>query len=369
MKKAMLVPMFFLALNAASAADINWDELEKKAQQYTGELEKKGNDSGSSSGSSSGKGKGIDLVLPGQPQGRTIDNTVPTLSEADKRHITVHLKLANRHFSRKNYPKAIEETDLVFEREPDNASARFMRAVIAGRLRDHQTAWFNILIAREKDQANPKIDTFISKLKTVAPEPTEPVWVQGIYRSIPISGCEKAADVIERLLLDQVSHNVTSLQTGDFTEEADKTVMPLQLECSSPPDKDAIVSLLKKSAGGEVTVKSGEGNKLDLSVTVKGFGIENKNARPVSDLQEFIKDLTEEVDVAISDTVEREAENKILDITYEISTRDFKTLNDFLRKISPYATRFRVQSLRLAFITGSQSIIWKCKVQVLYKVS
>lgn len=367
MKKAMLVPMFFLALNAASAADINWDELEKKAQQYTGEIEKKDNDSGSSSGS--GKSKGVDLVLPGQPQGRTIDNAAPPLSEADKRHITVHLKLANRHFSKKNYPKAIEETDLVFEREPDNAGARFMRAVIAGRLRDHQAAWFNILIAREKDQANPKIDTFINKLKTVAPEPTEPVWVQGVYRSIPVSGCEKAADVIERLLLDPVSHNITSLQTGDFTEEADKTVMPVQLECSSPPDKDAIVSLLKKAAGGDVTIKSGEGNKLDLSVTIKGFGIENKNARPISDLQEFIKDLTEEVDVAISDTVEREAENKILDITYEISTRDFKTLNDFLRKISPYATRFRVQSLRLAYITGSQSIIWKCKVQVLYKVS
>ena len=42
MKKAMLVPMFFLALNAASAADINWDELlEKNIKPQFVELNKK----------------------------------------------------------------------------------------------------------------------------------------------------------------------------------------------------------------------------------------------------------------------------------------------------------------------------------------
>ena len=61
MKKAMLVPLFFLALNAVHAADINWDELEKKAQQYTGELEKK---DGSSSSSNSGKGRASTWFCP-----------------------------------------------------------------------------------------------------------------------------------------------------------------------------------------------------------------------------------------------------------------------------------------------------------------
>ncbi len=366
MKKTLLVLYLSALSGAAMAADINWDELEKKAQQYTGELEKKGD--GDSSGKS-GKGTVTNLVIPGQPQGRTIDNATRELTEADKRHITVHMKLANRHFSRKNYSKAIEEIDLVFEREPDNAGARFMRAVIAGRLRDHQTAWYNILIAQGKDGSNPKITSFIAKLKTVSPEPESPEWVAGVFRSVPTSASEKACDIIERLLLDPVSHNITSLQTEEFVEESGAVRVPVQIECSSPPDKDAISSLLRKASGNEVTVKSSEGNKLSLSFDIHRLPMINSAIRPVSDLQEFIKGLTEEIDVAISDSVEREAENKQLDITYEISTRDFKTLNDFLRKVSPYSPRFRVQSLKLAYITGSQSIIWKCKVQIFYQLS
>ncbi len=363
MKKALLLLSFSVVVStAAIAADINWDELEKKAQQYTGELDKDDPDK------EKGKGKGLDLVIPATPQGRTIDNAARELSEADKRHITVHLKLANRHFSRKNYPKAIEEIDLVFEREPDNAGARFMRAVIAGRLRDHQTAWYNVLIARDKDPGNKKITSFIDKLKTVSPEPENPGWVSGVFRSVPISASEKACDVVERLLLDPVSHNITSLQSEEFVEESGKIRFPLQFECSSPPEKDAIFKLLSKACGGDVTIKSSEGNKLDLSFVLSGLPVDNPAARPVSDFQEFVKGLTEEIDVAISDTVERETENKLLDINYEISTRDFKTLNDFLRKLSPYSTRFRVQSMRLAYITGSQSIIWKCKVQVFFKL-
>ncbi len=362
MKKNSLLLLILLSLaGPALAADINWDELEKKAQQYSGELEK-------NKGDSTKKG-GMDLVIPGQPQGRTMESTTRELTEADKRHITVHMKLANRHFMKKNYPKAIEEIELVFEREPDNAGARFMRAVIAGRLRDHQTAWHNIIIARDKDAGNPKITSFISKLQTVAPEPQNPDWVAGVFRAAPVSACEKACDVIERLLLDPISQNITSLKTDEFVEESGNIQIPLQIECSSAPDKDGIINLLSKASGGSTNLKSSEGNRLDLTFAISRLGISNPAVKPVSDLQEFIKGLTEEIDVAIGDTEEREAENKQLDITYDISSRDFKTLNDFLRKISPYSTRFRIQSLRLAYITGTQSIIWKCKVQVIFQLS
>jgi hypothetical protein len=97
--------------------------------------------------------------------------------------------------------------------------------------------------------------------------------------------------------------------------------------------------------------------------------VENKQVKPVSDLREFVKMIAEETDVAISDTEERDAENKILDTTYEIAVRDFKSLNDFLRKMSPYAHKFRVISLKLAYITGSQTVIWRSKVQMFYQMS
>ncbi|HNX77275.1 MAG TPA: hypothetical protein PLM07_00510 [Candidatus Rifleibacterium sp.] len=361
MKKLLLLLALTVSAGAAMAAEVNWDELEKKAQQYSGELEK-------SRSGDSGK-KGVDLVIPGQPQGRTIDNAARELTEADKRHITVHMKLANRHFSRKTYAKAIEEIELVFEREPDNFGARFMRAVIAGRQRDHQTAWHNIIIARDKDASNPKITSFISKLQTVAPEPQNPEWVTGVFRSIPVSACEKACDVIERLLLDPVSQNITSLKTEEFSAEAGNSKIPLQLEFSGQPDKDAILSLLSKASGNPAVIKTDEDKKLTIDFSISRLSMTNPAVKPVSDLQEFVKGLTEEIDVAIGDSEEREAENKQLDVTYDISTRDFKTLNDFLRKISPYAIKFRVQSMRLAYITGTQSIIWKCKVQVIYQLS
>lgn len=364
-KRVLLFTGLSLVAGIAAASDINWDELEKKAQQYTGEVSKTTNNESSTL---SEKAKSLNLVMPGQPQGRTIDNSPREMSEADKRHITVHMKLANRHFSRKNYPKAIEETELVFEREPANTGARFMRAVIAGRQRDHQTAWYNILIARDRDPQNPKIISFIDKLKTVAPEPINPVWVQGVFRSIPVSASEKACDIIERLLNEQVSHNIINIQTSDFAETDGNVKLPIQFDFSTPPDKDGILNVLRKAAASEITVVSAEGNSLNLNITITGPGIRNQSVRPVSDLREFIKNITEEIDIAISDTVEREAENKLLEITYEISTRNFSTLNDFLRKISPYASSFRVQSMKLAYITGTQSIIWKCKVQVFFKL-
>lgn len=358
--------LFCFVLTAASsfAADINWDELEKKAQRYTEDQE-----SGNSGESGDEKPNSINLVLPSQPQSRTIDSAATALSEADKRHITVHMKLANRHFSKKNYDKAIEEVELVFEREPDNFGGRFMRAVIAGRLKDHQTAWHNIVIAREKDAANPKVASFIDKLKTVAPEPVNPRWVPGVFRSIPVSASEKACDIIERLLIDPVSQNIVNLTTGDYINEAGTVFLPLTLECSSAPDATAITAVLSKACGSEVTTTSNASTTLGLKVAIKDLAIENPAVKPISDLSEFVKGLTEEIDVAISDTVEREAENKVLDITYEVSSRDFKTLNSFLRKVSPYAKHFRVLSMRLAYITGSQSIIWKCKIQVFYQLS
>jgi len=368
MKKTLLlsVGLSLIVSITATAAEINWDELEKKAQQYTGETAGSSNEKRSSLGE---KAKSLNLTLPGQPQGRTVDNSPRELSEADKRHITVHMKLANRHFARKNYQKAIEEAELVFEREPANVGARFMRAVIAGRLRDHQTAWYNILIAREHDPSNPKISSFISKLATVSPEPANPVWVPGVFRSIPVSASEKACDIFESLLNNPVSHNITGIQTSDFAESAGSVKLPVKFEFSSAPDKSGLLNALRKATTDEVIIDSEEGNNLSLSLTIKGPGISNQSVKPVSNLREFVKNITEEIDVAISDTVERETDNKQLEIVYEISTRSFATLNDFLRKISPYAISFRIQSMKLAYITGTQSIIWKCKVQVFFKLS
>ncbi|MBU1105941.1 MAG: hypothetical protein KKB51_04660 [Candidatus Riflebacteria bacterium] len=344
------------------AADIDWDKLQDKAREYQDKNLPKGTNV-----------KNVNLTLPSQPTGRTIDSSEQVLTDSDQRYITVHMKLANRHFLKKNYQRAIEEVELVFERQPDHSGGRFMRAVIAARMKEHENAWHNVNIAREKDPENPKITSFINKLKTVAPEPGKTVGVAGIFRPLPISASEKACDVIERLLKDQSSYNIIGIEIEEPTSEANSVWIPVKITCSSTVQKPAIAAVLEKASGGRVEITSapppqGEEKLLDLKFEIAGMGTENKDVKPISELREFVKLIAEEVDVAISDTAERDAENKILETTYEVAARDFKPLSDFLRKMSPYAHKFRILSMKLAYLAGSQSLIWRCKVQVFYQL-
>ena len=73
-------------------------------------------------------------------------------------------------------------------------------------------------------------------------------------------------------------------------------------------------------------------------------------------------------EVAISNNDEGEPNDRVQEIIYEISSREFSSLNQFIRKLSPYATKYILQSMELAYIPGSQSTIWKAKIKVLLKV-
>ena len=358
-KLCFAVWLFSLAITVF-AADIDWNKLEDKAREYQDK--------------NLPKGTNVNLTIPSQPTGRTIDSSEQTLSDSDQRYITVHMKLANRHFAKKNYQRAIEEVELVFERQPDHPGGRFMRAVIAARMKEHANAWHNVNIAREKDPDNARIKSFIDKLKTVAPEPEKTLSVAGIFRPLPISASEKTCDVIERLLKDQSSSNITSIEIEEPTSDGGSIWFPVKISCSSTVQKAAIVAVLEKACGGRVEITStpppqGEEKLLDVKFEITGMTVENKDVKPISELREFVKMIAEEIDVAISDTAERDAENKILETTYEVAARDFKSLNDFLRKMSPYAHKFRVLSMKLACIAGSQSLIWRCKVQIFYQLT
>ncbi len=352
---------------SCSRAEINWDELEEKAKRYTEE-----NNSGSVGKTGQTGGKQLNLSIPSQPTGRSIDSSSAELSTADKNYILVHMKNANRNFAKKRYDLALKELELIFSKQPDHSGARFMRAVIAGRLKDHPAAWHNIMIAREKDPQNPKITSFIDKLKTVAPEPQKMAGVPGIFRPLPVSASEKACDIIERFLQLPASQNVIRLAVTEMTKNQNSTWLNIELEASTQLNRDEIAGIFKTAAGGQVEIAAAETSenadkKLKLKIEITDLEIENKNVKPASDLREFIKSISEDIDVAISDTMERDAENKILDTTYEIAVRDFKTLNDFLRSVSPYAHKFQILNMKLAYITGSQNIIWKCQVQVFYQ--
>ena len=150
-KKIILIAMFFFVFSFAYAKNPDLNSLKDKFLSNKTTL----------SSSSSEKIKG----LAEQPSSRFVDPSEKSLSKEDERHVTVHMKLANRHFKNKNYEKAIEEVDKVFERNPSHPGGHFMLAVIAGRRKDYNSAWYHINIAKEKNGSEKKIGDFITKLK------------------------------------------------------------------------------------------------------------------------------------------------------------------------------------------------------------
>jgi hypothetical protein len=364
--RAFMLAAIFAAASVSSieAAKIDWDALEKKAQQYTGQ-----SSSGGKSGDQGSEGS-VNLSLPSTPTGRFIDTSPKLLSEQDTRHITVHMKLANRHFMKKNYTKAIDELELVFERQADHGGGRFMRAVIAARKGDYMTAWQNILVAREKDPDSAKIKSFIEKLSTKMPQPEKFVGVPGIYRPTPVSVGEKSCDIIERFLKEPVSQNLVSFSTEEFQGSDNNATFLIKMKFSNPPESQSILNVFKNASGNaaERTDDGKDGKSLDAKIIIDGLPLKNPEVKTLSSYVEFVKNTAEETDIAISDSIEKDKENKVLEVTYEIAARDFASLNTFLRKVSPYSHYLRVIEMKLAFITGSEQVIWKGKIKVEYQL-
>ncbi|OQA07349.1 MAG: hypothetical protein BWY66_01426 [bacterium ADurb.Bin374] len=79
------------------------------------------------------------------------------------------LKAGLRHFGRNDYPAARDSLRQLLQRQPAHAHARFMMAVMAAREKNFGEAWKHIEIARRVSPGNEKIETFIKRLKEVAP--------------------------------------------------------------------------------------------------------------------------------------------------------------------------------------------------------
>ena len=355
-RKIVLFCMLSLLFSPVFAKDYDIEKLKEKAKQYT-------------SGKGGSGADKLDELTQEPPKTRFVDTAPKTLSEEDKRHILVHMKLANRHFSKKNYDKAQEEVNKVFERDSSHSGGHFMLAVIAGRLKKHLPAWYHITIAKEKDSSNKKIDDFISKLKTVSSEPQSTQWISGIYNGIEIDASERAFDLIEKLLLDECSQNITFIESSDYQNKSgNKTSLEITLKARDQFPSDKILSFLQKANPSGVTAseKTDKNLKMEISFDLSS---DNPNPKTITGINDFINDLTEEMsEIAISNTEEGEPSNGFQEIVYNISVREFSSLNHFMRRLSPFAKKYILQSLDLAYLPGSQSTIWKAKIKVIYKI-
>ena len=357
-RKILFVFMLSFIFSPVFAKNTDLSELKEKYKEY------------SSGGKSSSVSSKLDDFAGEPPKSRFVDTAPPSLAPEDKRHVQYHMKLANRHFAKKNYDKAIEEVNAVFDRDSSNSGAHFMNAVIAARKKDYNTAWYHINIAKEKDSGNAKIDDFIKKLKTVSSEPQNPNWVSGIYNGIQSDASDRTFDLIEKLLKDECSQYITNISTTDYKNEmSDDSSVEITFKARDQFDPDKIVAIFRKDNPAGAAVIDTSNNNLQIKLSFKQLKAEKTDAKAITGINDFINDLMEELpEVAISNTDESEPKGGIQEIFYDISARDFVSLNTFIRKISPYATKYYLQNMDLSYIPGSQSTIWKAKIKVTYKI-
>jgi len=344
--------------NKVEAGKFNWDSLRKKADKYQNKHTKRKTN------------KTIKEVIKIPPKTRDTSGLKSIiLTTKDKRHCKVHMKLANRHFLKKNYDRSIKELNKVFERQPDIAGGRFMRAIIAGRTKNYLTAWQNIMMAKAKDPQNELITSFIKKLATVYPKPNNMRMVEGIYRPSPTYASEMLIDVFERILQEKVSENITSILVNKFEIIRGNVIVRINIEASSAIQDAELSEKIESYSYGSVKEKrlDNKGKSFDFKLDLGNIASKNAKVRPVSGLQEFLKIVTDKTDIAISDSIERDGENKILHCSCDISVRSFKSLADFFRMVSPYTHSFKVNSLKLAFVPNSSNTMWIGKIEAAFQ--
>lgn len=341
--------------------NLDKDQIEKLASKYMG--------SRGSSSSKSSKGKPEDKIkkiIELKPENRFIESSEPELSSSDKMYVTMHMKLANKHFKRKEYDKAESEIVNVLSRQPSHGGAHFMKAVIAARKKQYDKAWYYILVAKDKDSNQAKISSFISKLSTVSKEPTSPVWVKGIYRGIPTTACEKYCDIIEKFLNTQTSQYVSSIAIKDFTNSNKASIPITIIFIPNAPDSNEIKKAFQNDSNISITGDSVSGNKWTATLDISDLPVENTKTVPIKDLKDFIEGINEDIDVAINDVEEMEPNGDTMEVNYKISVRTFSVLNDFLRTVSPHAKKFRVSDITLG--TAGNTVIWKTDISVVYQI-
>jgi len=334
----------------------------------TGASDTGNSDTGGGSTESSGTGStGSTSSIDAQPMAEPEPSTKKTAPN-DLMFAQAHMKLAKRHFGSKNLDRAKSEISQILERVSDYPEARFMRAVIAAKEKDFIEAWRNIEVASKGAPENQKVKDFIDRLQKAYPKPDILPDATPAARQAPTHASELAADALEKLFSDKaVSGKLVAVELASFTEKDGTTMAELKLESSMVLDGAAVKTSLQAILGGAVSepkTASG-GSVIEMEIELPKLPRKNPKPQAVSGVAEFLKGISEETDVAIQNSSETDPDsNKQQSGTYTLAAKGIKSLNDFLRKISPFTLEFTINRFYSAVFAGKS--IWKAEVTVVF---
>ncbi|HEY9068672.1 MAG TPA: hypothetical protein VIV61_00365 [Candidatus Ozemobacteraceae bacterium] len=288
---------------------------------------------------------------------------------ADAMYGEAHMKLARRHFKTGNVDRAKEELDLVIERLPNHTEARFMRAVIAAKTKDFMGAWRNITVAEQSSPDHPRIKEFVARLEKAMPRPSV-ITEEVAARPAPTHASELLSDAIEAVFADKAaSARLTGVGCTELATVDGKTVAKLVFEGNAALEAGPVENALKSVLKGEIleSATASEGQTLKISAEVPGLPLQNPSAKPVPSIGELLKAASEETDVALKNSSESEPDaDKRVTGTYTIVAASLRTVNDFMRRISPQAVDGRI--VNIVSTTMNTKSVWKGDVSFRFPV-
>ncbi|HOY65534.1 MAG TPA: hypothetical protein PLP29_01535 [Candidatus Ozemobacteraceae bacterium] len=284
----------------------------------------------------------------------------PKVDPADAMYGEAHMKLARRHFKTGNVDRAKEELNLVIERLADHTEARFMRAVIAAKTKDFMGAWRHITVAEQSAPDHPRIKEFVARLEKAMPRPSV-ITEEVAARPAPTHASELLSDAIEAVFADKAaSARLTGVGCTELAAVDGKTVAKLVFEGNAALEAGPVENALKSVLKGEIleSTTASEGQTLKISAEVPGLPLLNPAAKPVPSIGELLKTASEETDVALKNSSESEPDaDKRITGTYTIVAASLRTVNDFLRRISPQALDGRI--VNIVSTTMNTKSVWK----------
>jgi len=372
--------VFFLLFPSVLAAfdfddldldSLNLDGLEIKESLYDAIGGDSSSSSSSSSSSLSGKTSALSSLASARPplNSRVLPDVFSEakVTQSDKRHVQVHMKLANRHFSRRNYERAKYEIDSVCSRVPNFSGARFMRAVIAAREKNYDEAWYNVEIAEQNPGANAgKIKDFKNALSSISSKPTSASWMRGVYNEMPKIASDRFADGLEYILMQTGTESVTSVEVVNSLREPN--IYEVSFEGNAKIDGNRLKSLASE-VFSSVSSFSSSDNKASMSIKITGLPLENSKPLPLPvTLYEFSARAAEDCDVMInSESSASKGGGKVAN-NYSVTVKYLNVLNKFLRKFSPYSYSYSINRVTADYLgIDTSMVVYKCDVTILMK--
>jgi hypothetical protein len=298
------------------------------------------------------------------------EDVAAELNSADKAYVKAHWSNARRNYKKKNLDRALEEVKNILSVDKNNGEAYLMRASALAMRKDFSGAWQALDKAKKLLPTDAKVAKFAETLSKTSPRQDSTAGSDsGSGRPAPKFAFEAAVNALEDFFADRASTGkVRGFELGAPADETDKVTFAVAFSGIDSLDPSTLGKRLKELSKREVgDVKAGSTPKnVELKLIIPDLPSKNPAPAAIVDLAEWLKIAAEETDIKIDHSEEGLADaNKLLTGRYTLIGRSITSINEFLRKMTPFAESFALENLQVTAF-GSNAF-WKGTAKITFK--